>query len=236
MIKLKMFLLSDGCFTLDKSLLVYTKYQGQTYEAALKALLITADTENILVDTGIGELPEKYGKFHVVRRERNQTIKAQLKIHHLTPDDIHIIINTHLHFDHCGNNHLFPKAEFYVQATELCYAYDPDRFQKAAYIRDFFNTKIDYKPIQGKHQVSDNVILIPTPGHSPGHQSVLIKMEERNYVYCGDAAPLQENLNQRNIPGVLYRADQALNSIDMLRTIKNAVYIYSHDNEQLTLV
>ena len=236
MIKLKMFILSDGCFTLDKSFLVYTKYQGQTYEAALKALLITADTENILVDTGIGELPEKYRKFHVVKRERNQTIKAQLEKHHLTPDDIHVVINTHLHFDHCGNNHLFPKAEFYVQATELRYAYDPDRFQKAAYIRDFFNGKINYKLIQGKHQVTDNVTLLPTPGHSPGHQSVLVKMEGRNYVFCGDAAPLQENLNQRNIPGVLYRADQALHSIDMLRTIENAVYIYSHDNEQLALV
>jgi len=55
-------------------------------------------------------------------------------------------------------------------------------------------------------------------------------------VYCGDAAPLRENLEKRNIPGVLYRADQALKSIDKLRSIKNVAYIYSHDNEQLTLV
>jgi len=236
MVKLKLFLLSDGCFILDKSFLVYAKYQGQIYEAALKPLLITTSKENILVDTGIGQLPEKYQKFHVVKRGRDQTLKAQLKKHDLTPEDIGIVINTHLHFDHCGNNHLFPKAKFYVQANELRYAYAPDRFQKAAYIRDFFDVKIEYVPIQGKYQVTDNVILVPTPGHSPGHQSVLVKMEERNYVYCGDAAPLRENLARRNIPGVLYRADQALKSIDMLRIIKNAVYIYSHDNEQLILI
>jgi len=232
----KLFLLSDGCFTLDKSLLVYTKYQGQNYDAALKPLLITTGKENILVDTGIGQLPEKYEKFHVVKRGRDQTLKAQLEKHCLTPDDISIVINTHLHFDHCGNNHLFQKAKFYVQAKELRYAYAPDRFQKAAYIRDFFNVKIEYTPVEGRYRVTDNVILVPTPGHCPGHQSVLIKMKERNYVYCGDAAPLRENLEQRNIPGVLYRADQALRSIDMLRTIRNAVYIYSHDNEQLTII
>jgi len=233
---LRLFLLSDGCFTLDKSLLVYTKYQGQVYEAALKPLLITTSKENILVDTGIGQLPEKYEKFHVVKRGRDQTLKAQLEKHGLTPEGISIVINTHLHFDHCGNNHLFPKARLYVQAKELRYAYAPDRFQQAAYIRDFFNLKVEYTGVQGKYQVTDNISLLPTPGHSPGHQSVLIKTEERNYVYCGDAAPLRENLERRNIPGVLYRADQALKSIDRLGTIKNAVYIYSHDNEQLTLV
>ena len=233
---MKLFLLSDGCFTLDKSFLVYTKYQGQIYEAALKPLLITTDKENILVDTGIGQLPEKYEKFHVVKREQDQALKAQLEKHGLTPEDVSIVINTHLHFDHCGNNHLFHRARFYVQANELQYAYDPDRFQKAAYIRDFFNIKNEYTTIQGKYRVTDNVILVPTPGHSPGHQSVFIKMAERNYVYCGDAAPLHENLEERNIPGVLYRADQALKSIDMLRSIENAVYIYSHDNEQLTLI
>jgi len=236
MMKLKLFLLSDGCFTLDKSLLVYTKYQGQVYKAALKPLLITTSKENILVDTGIGQLPEKYEKFHSVNRGRDQMLKAQLEKHGLAPEDIGIVINTHLHFDHCGNNHLFQKAKFYVQARELRYAYAPDRFQKVAYIRDFFDVKIEYAPVEGRYRVIDNVTLVPTPGHSPGHQSVLIKMKERNYVYCGDAAPLRENLEQRNIPGVLYRADQALKSIDMLRTVRNAVYIYSHDNEQLTLI
>jgi glyoxylase-like metal-dependent hydrolase (beta-lactamase superfamily II) len=233
---LKLFLLSDGCFILDKSFLVYTKYQGRIYEAALKPLLIITGKENILVDTGIGQLPEKYEKFHRVKRGRDQTLKAQLEKHDLTPRDISIVVNTHLHFDHCGNNHLFPKAKFYVQTKELRYAHAPDRFQKAAYIRDFFDINIEYTPIQGKYRVTNNVILVPTPGHSPGHQSVLIEMEGKSYVYCGDAAPLRENLEQRNIPGVLYRADEALKSIDVLRAIKNAVYIYSHDNEQLTLI
>ena len=146
-----------------------------------------------------------------------------------------MVTNTHLHFDHCGNNALFPNAKFYVQAVELSYAYAPDRFQKAAYLKKSFDANLDYVPVRGKHRLTDNIILVPTPGHSIGHQSVLIKGERKNFVYCGDAAPLRENLEKRNIPGVLYRADQALKSIDKLRSIKNAAYIYSHDNEQLQI-
>lgn len=232
---MELHLLSDGHFTLDKSLLVYTKYQGQIYEAALKPLLIIAGKEKILVETGIGELPETYRKFHTIKRKPDQALRAQLQKHGIKPGDITLVTNTHLHFDHCGNNALFPNAKFYVQAEELRYAYAPDRFQKAAYLKKSFDANLDYVPVRGKHRLTDNIVLVPTPGHSIGHQSVLIKGERKNFVYCGDAAPLRENLEKRNIPGVLYRADQALKSIDKLRSIKNAAYIYSHDNEQLQI-
>jgi len=232
---MELHLLSDGFFTLDKSFLVYTKYQGQIYEAALKPLLIVAGKEKILVETGIGELPETYRKFHTVKRKPDQALRAQLQKHGIKPEDITFVINTHLHFDHCGNNASFPNAKFYVQAEELRYAYAPDRFQKAAYLKKFFDADLDYVPIRGKYRLTNDIFLVPTPGHSIGHQSVLIKEERKNFVYCGDAVPLRENLEKRNIPGVLYRADEALNSIDKLRSIKNATYIYSHDNEQLKI-
>jgi len=151
----------------------------------------------------------------------------------LKPEDIGIVVNTHLHFDHCGNNMLFSKAKFYAQADEIRYAYAPDRFQTAAYVREFFDTKAEYIPLKGKHEITDNVLVVRTPGHCPGHQSIIILEGGKNYVYCGDAAPLRENLEKRNIPGVLHRADEALKSIDDLRRIKDAVYIFSHDNEQL---
>jgi len=232
---MELHLLIDGYFTLDKSLLVYTKYQGQIYEAALKPLLIIAGKDKILVETGIGELPETYKKFHTTKRKPDQALRTQLQKHRIKPEDITLVINTHLHFDHCGNNALFSNAKFYVQAEELRYAYAPDRFQKAAYLKKFFDANLDYVPIRGKYRLTDNIVLVPTPGHSIGHQSVLIEGERKNLVYCGDAAPLRENLEKRNIPGVLYRADQALKSIDKLRSIKNAAYIYSHDKEQLRI-
>jgi len=234
---LKLILLSDGFFTLDKSLVVYMKYMGELYEAALKPLLIITDKEKILVDTGIGELPEPHKKFFPVRRKANETLKAQLMKHGLKPDDIDIIINTHLHFDHCGNNRLFKSARFVVQKDELKYAYEPERFQQAAYVREFFDVEgLNYETVRGRCRVCEGVTVMLTSGHSVGHQSVLVEGDDgRNYVYCGDAAPIRENLERRNIPGILYNAHKALESIDRLRRIKNAVYIYPHDKQQTTL-
>jgi len=234
-ITLTLHLLCDGYFTLDKSFLVYMRYMGQPYNVAVKALLILTQEERVLVDTGMGELPEKHRKLFNSTRETGQNLKEQLAQHRIKPEDIDIVVNTHLHFDHCGNNKLFPNAKFIVQAHEFKYGFSPDRFQQTAYIRELFDVEVNYTLVQGRHQVTDNVLVIPTPGHSVGHQSVIIRADEKNYVYCGDAAPTKENLERRNIPGVLYCAHKALQSIDQLRTIENAVYIYSHDNEQLTL-
>ncbi|MFQ6065004.1 MAG: N-acyl homoserine lactonase family protein [Candidatus Bathyarchaeia archaeon] len=233
---MELHLLSDGRFTIEKSFLVYAKYQGEIYEAALKPLLVITSGERVLIDTGIGDLPEKYKRFHTVKRKPNEALRALLQRNGIRPEGIDIVINTHLHFDHCGNNKDFTNAKFYVQADELRYAYAPDRFQKASYIRDFFDVNVEYVPIRGSHKITDEIEVIPTPGHSIGHQSIVIRKNEKKYVYCGDAAPLRENLERRNIPGVLYRSDQALQSIDKLRSIENAVYIYSHDNEQSTLI
>lgn len=232
---MKLHLLCDGFFTLDKSFVVYMKYAGQPYEAAIKPLLITTSQQNILVDTGIGELPEKYRKYYAIKRMQAQNLKTQLAQCGLKPQDIDIVINTHLHFDHCGNNNLFPNAKFYVQAEEFRYAQEPERFQQASYIKELFDIKAVYQLIQGQHDVTNEVSVIPTPGHSLGHQSVVIKSGGVNYVYCGDAAPIKECLERRNIPGVLYSSHEALKSIDRLKAINASMYIYSHDNEQMML-
>lgn len=232
---MQLHLLQNGFFALDKGFLVYGKYYGTVYEAALKPLLIVSDQENILVDTGIGELPEQYKRYYPIRQSPEQALKVQLQGFRLKPEDITIIINTHLHFDHCGNNRLFKNAKFYVQAEELRYARSPDRFQKNAYIQEFFDDDLDYVTVKGDHKLTKNISLISTAGHSPGHQSVVIRTDDKACVYCGDAAPLKENLTALNIPGVLYHADDALRSIEKLKSFKDAVFIFSHDKEQLTL-
>jgi len=232
---LKLFLLRDGSLCLDKSLVVYMKYMGEVYEAALKPLLILTDTgEKALVDTGIGELPEPYRKFFPVKRGVDETLLVSLARHGLKPSDIDVVINTHLHFDHCGNNKLFKKARFVLQEDELRYAHEPERFQQTAYVREFFDIKgLNYETVRGRCGVCEGVTVMRTSGHSIGHQSVVVECDDgKNYVYCGDAAPIRENLERRNIPGILYNAHKALESIDRLRRIKNAVYIYPHDNQQ----
>jgi glyoxylase-like metal-dependent hydrolase (beta-lactamase superfamily II) len=226
-------LLSDGYFTLDKSFLVFGKYQGMKYKAALKPLLIRTQKETILVDTGVGTLPAKYEKFHEVIRSKEEALRYSLHQAGLRPEDVTMVVNTHLHFDHCGNNKMFANGKFLVQTDEIRYAYFPDRFMRVSYLREFFDVEGDYIPVRGKYEIENGVEVLPTPGHTIGHQSVVVKWKGRNIVYTGDAAPLPENIEKRNITGMIYDSAQGMQSIDLLRRIENPVYIYSHDNEQL---
>ncbi len=241
-------LLSDGSFQIDLGMLVYGKerYYGQKYDAALKPALIDTDDGYLLVDTGIGELPEPYDRY--IEHRHEPTLIDELRSRDLHPDDIAVVINTHLHFDHCGNNRHFENAEFYVQRDELDYALDPHRFQAGGYIQQLFEGR-PYNTRQGPYRVREGVDVIPTYGHTPGHQSVLVAVgedeaavkwdepageTEERYIYCGDVAPLEENLERRNIVGVLYDPVDALGSIDLLRQF-DGTYIYSHDNDQLSI-
>ncbi len=228
-------LLSDGYFTLDKSFLVFGKYQGIKYKAALKPLLVRTERETVIVDTGVGNLPPGYLKYHDVIREKEEQLLFSLKKAGLQPKDVTLVVNTHLHFDHCGNNRLFPNAKFLVQTDEVRYAYFPDRFMRVSYLRDFFDIESDYLPLRGSYTIEEGVNVLPTPGHTIGHQSVLVSWKGRNIVYAGDAAPLPENIEKRNITGMIFSAAQGLESIDRLRGIENAFFIYSHDNEQLAI-
>jgi N-acyl homoserine lactone hydrolase len=230
-------LLFDGYFELDMGMLVYAKtdYYGIKYMAALKPLLIRTESDNILIDTGIGELPEEYRKYYTV--DRKQTLQMSLQTEGLTPEDISVVINTHLHADHCGNNHLFKHAKFIVQESELKYAYNPDRFLKGGYITQLFDG-LDFATVKGDQEVYPGVNVILTSGHTPGHQSVIVDATNsplnKTYIYCGDEAPLAENLQKRNITGILHSQVKSLAAIDRLRSIKGE-YIYSHDRNQMEI-
>ncbi|MCJ2556405.1 MAG: N-acyl homoserine lactonase family protein [Candidatus Thermoplasmatota archaeon] len=225
-------LLSDGCFEIDLGLLVYgkTSYYGKKYMAALKPLLLESEDLRILVDTGIGELPEKIVKYF--KPDRSMTIEKSLRKVGLSPEDITTVVNTHLHVDHCGNNRLFKGARFVVQEIELAYAENPHRFQKGAYVKSLFDAS-RFRTVSGTHELTEDVTLMQTPGHTPGHQSVIVEGDKR-YVYCGDIAPLKENYERRNIVGVLHNSVEALASLDALREMGGRP-IFSHDNEQLAL-
>jgi glyoxylase-like metal-dependent hydrolase (beta-lactamase superfamily II) len=232
-------ILFDGYFELDMGMLVYgkTPYYGKKYQAALKPLLVQTDSDNILIDTGMGVLPESYQPYYKLNRGPGEELADSLKLMNLSVDEISMVINTHLHVDHCGNNRLFKNARFVVQSKELEYAYNPHRFQKGGYIKDMFDG-IKYDTIDGNFEILPGIESILTSGHTPGHQSILIDGTKtklgRRFVYCGDEAPLEENLKKKNITGILYNQVNSLKALETLKKL-DAKYIYSHDNSQLSL-
>jgi len=224
-------LLHDGFFELDLGMLVYLKtaYYGQKYMAALRPMLVRTEKEVLVVDTGLCDPPERIARFYKI--ERPTRIVPELAKHGVRPEDVDLVVNTHLHLDHAGNDKLFPNAMVVVQKLEWAFASDPPRYARGGYLPELLEG-LDVETVQGEHVVTEGVRVVPTPGHTPGHQSVVVEVADgRKLVYCGDAAPLAENYRDRNVVGILTDAEAALRSLDALRAL-GGTPVFDHDRGQ----
>lgn len=172
---------------------------------SLTALLIRANGKNILVDTGLG--PKEDEKFrNMFAVERKPTILESLKRLGLGPEDIHLVINTHLHFDHAGGNTTqengavvptFPNAKYFVQHGEFEDAARANERTKASYRRDNF-TPIDHinqwEFLRGDTELVPGVTAVVTAGHTRWHQSVKIESEGETAFFFGDLIPTVSHL------------------------------------------
>lgn len=134
----------------------------------------------ILVDTGVGWPTELVKEWKVVNR-RAADVLAE---HDLSPADVRIVVNTHLHFDHCGQNAVFKHAPFYIQRSELERARRENDVTSQWF--DFAGARFEL--VDGDAEVAEGVRVVATPGHTVGHQSVLVDTPEGEAVMIGDAA------------------------------------------------
>jgi len=133
----------------------------------------------ILVDTGVGGPERLLTDWRVV----NRTAAEALGDHGLVPGDIAFVVNTHLHFDHCGQNAVFKHAPFYVQRAEL----ERARRESRA-LTDWFDfAGARFELIDGDADLMPGVRVVATPGHTVGHQSVAVEGDGQE-VLIGDAA------------------------------------------------
>lgn len=181
--KYKIYPLHLGDITRDNTNMMYMVDPGKKINIPLLAWLLYDGNDYILVDTG-GTSPDGV-HYMPYTQVPEQTLPAQLKLHGVTPEDIKTVIMTHLHWDHAGNNALFPNAKFYVQRRELEYAAAPLDIQKGAYNKTLiFQT--DYEIVDGCAEITDGISVFPTPGHSPGSQSVVVDTDQGKYIIVGD--------------------------------------------------
>jgi glyoxylase-like metal-dependent hydrolase (beta-lactamase superfamily II) len=222
--------LSWGSFEIDKGLLVYGKEAayGVKVNADLVSLYVETGDARMIIDTGIGDVPQARRGF--IRTKGIRSASDVLAPLGLAPQDITHVVNTHLHFDHAGGNHAFASAGIFAQRREIEYALKPHRFQRNAYWREALDTRA-MTPLDGHHRITDDVTVVPTPGHTPGHQSVVVAGPAGNLVFTGDACPLRENFEKRNIVGVLHDPVEAEKSLEILRTL-GARFVFSHEPGQ----
>ena len=166
---------------------------------SIQSFVVETPSRRIIVDTGIGN--DKQGRNVPAWNNRNEPFLEMLTQAGFTPDSIDTVLCTHLHVDHVGWNTklvdgkwvpTFAKARYVFGRTEYEHWRDhSDAPDKAAVFADSVQPIIDAGQadlVPDGHRLADEITLIPTPGHSPGHMSVHIKSDGQEGLLTGDAA------------------------------------------------
>ena len=169
---------------------------------ALRCLLIEHDDGLVLLDTGLGNKENEkfrdiYGVENAGRHGRTRLEDALADLGH-QPEDVTWVINTHLHFDHAGGNTTpqglaFPRAQYVVQRGELAFARHANERTAGSYLRHNFEG-VPFRLIDGETEVLPGIRCVPTPGHVPYHQSVLVASGGEQACFLADLVPTAAHL------------------------------------------
>jgi len=171
--------------------------------------------------------------FHEVHYEAGEEVSAHLESLEIDRDDIDYLINSHLHFDHAGGNAQIENATLIVQRREWEAGGDPDLIESNSYQPHDYDLGHRRLLVDGEHDVfgDGSVVCLPTPGHTPGHQSLRVMLDSGPVVLCGDACYLKESLDSLRLSPIVHDADQALESMQTLRALRSRgdKMFYGHD-------
>ena len=236
----ELFVVSDGTFRLDGGAMFGTIPKvlwERTHPAdernrilmGLNCLLIRTPTENILVDTGLGDAyDEKFAFLYGVDKSETELLRS-LAAAGVQAADISKVILTHLHFDHAGGNCFregdgefrptFPNAVYYINQGELAYAKEPDPRSKPSYLPytwEPLERGEQVVPISGEVEVAPGVTILPAPGHTPNHQIVTVKSSGLTACFLADLVPTPSHLKTHYVMGF---------DLDALTAMKNKEWV-----------
>jgi glyoxylase-like metal-dependent hydrolase (beta-lactamase superfamily II) len=174
---------------------------------ALRCLLVEHDAGLLLIDTGLGnkegeKFKDIYGVANTGAHGRTRLEDALAELGH-APDDVRWVINTHLHFDHAGGNTYrdgggrvavsFPRATHLVQRGELAFARKTNERTAASYLAPNFEG-VPFTLLDGPTEPLSGIRCLPTPGHVPYHQSVLVESGGERACFLADLVPTSAHL------------------------------------------
>ncbi len=239
---LEMYVARVGTVCVDTRLTIPGVRDGdRVHTPVLICILILPSGEAVIIDSGMhdGHVEDPGSTWRATDLERElvpvmttgDRIGAQLSILGLRPRDITFIINTHLHFDHAGNNLMFPQARYLVQQEHLDWA----KGNPACPNQYWADEGRHYEGLSGAVDLWEGVSVIPTPGHVPGHQSVSVRLGREQVLVCGDAIYSHEAMELEAWSAHAEPA-QARESGYALRHIaydRGARLLYGHDPVQV---
>ncbi len=167
------------------------------------AYLLEHPAAKAVFDTGLGPRSARAAgeaRCGPVDLEEDALIDARLRAINVDPMQISYILNSHLHSGHAGGNALLPAASVIIQQAEWDYA---GSSTGRAYHAPEFDTGQPIVPVLGEHDVfgDGSVVLVPTPGHTPGHQSARVRTSSGEVILAGDACTMRRSLADVLVPG-----------------------------------
>lgn len=170
-------------------------------------LLISDGDYHIIVDTGLG-----WGLDHNSTYENSSNLVTNLEIFGVKPEDVDLVILTHLHFDHAAGSSrvssqltteaTFPNARYLLQESEWEFALHQQQTKQSTPGADYrldelYRLKADdrFEMVDGNHSPTNSVKLLHSAGHTPGHQVVKIEDGRHTAYYLGDLIPTEYHLN-----------------------------------------
>ncbi len=238
---MRLYFLHCGSLDLETSVIIPGAPKGQRLTLPIPAMLLQVDGRNILIDTGLpdscvgnpralAEEGEPDPPEMVPIMDQSQTIVGQLALLGLTPGDVDQVVNTHLHFDHCGGNQHMTASSILVDARELETARS-----EPGYLPVFEGPGVRFQTFEGDFELAPGAQLLATPGHTPGHHSLLVRLPQSGLLLLPVDAVYTKQLWDENALGAGANAEDARRSMDRLRQLAQetgAQVIFGHDPVQ----
>ena len=206
------------------------------------AFLVEHPKGRMLFDTGLhpdcqrdpaGRLGERMASLYRIRFQPGEDVRARLWAMDRDPARIDLIVNSHFHFDHVGGNSLIPNATMIVQRREWEARLIPEIAVPHGYDPRDFDVGHAVRLVDGEHDVfgDGSVVCMPTFGHTPGHQSLRLRLNSGEVVLAADACYFCRTLRDRRLPRYAFDRDAMMTALDRLRALEagGARIFFGHD-------
>lgn len=241
---LKLHLLSGGRLSINKEVFTPGRDGGKRIVTPVWCILIRHPQGLVLFDTGChpSVATDAAGRWGGLARAfvpvspPGEDVVTALHQVGVEPADVDLVVNSHLHMDHCGANEFFPHATWLVHARELETARDPE-VEGKGYFKADWDHPLRLETVNGERDLfgDGRVVLFPTPGHTPGSMAAAVRLTlDGLLLLASDAAVMRENLEEEIIPRNTWEPSAYADSLGVLRRWRErgALVVFGHDPEQ----